>query len=160
VVCYAKSALRSFDIGITLLNGAVAVGNEKENAPHLSTYTFPKVNLILPSIAILLANTMDIYTTLQGLLAGNGEGNPNIARILNDYGFTGFALYKTSIIAAVIGLVLFTNWAIEKRHSKPEDVYFARRISHFGLWLAAATYVPIVANNILTFYIKVHGIPI
>ena len=126
----------------------------------MSTYAFPKVNLILPSIVLLFGNTMDIYTTIQGLLAGNGEGNPSLAGILNDYGFTGFALYKTSIIAAVIGLVLFTNWAIEKLHSKPEDVYFARRISHFGLWLAATTYIPIVANNVLTLYIKVHGMPI
>ena len=127
---------------------------------HLSTYTFPKVNLILPSIALLFGNTMDIYTTIQGLLAGNSEGNPNLAHILNNYAFTAFAFYKTSIIAAAVGLVFFTNWAIEKRHSKPEDVYFARRISHFGLWLAATTYIPIVANNILILYIKVHGMAI
>ena len=126
----------------------------------MSTYTFPKVNLILPSIALLFGNTMDIYTTIQGLLAGNSEGNPNLANILNNYGFTAFALYKTSIVAAAIVLVLFANWAIEKRHSKPEDVYFAQRISHFGLWLAATTYIPIVANNILIFYIKVHGMAI
>ena len=132
------------------------MGNEKEKGLHLSTYTFPKVNLILPAVALLFGNTIDIYTTIQGLLVGNGEGNPTVAHILNDYGFTGFALYKTSIVVAAIGLILFTNWAIEKRHSKPEDIYFARRISHFALWLAATTYVPIVANNILTFYIKVH----
>ena len=126
----------------------------------MSAYTFPKVNLILPSIALFFGNTMDIYTTIQGLLVGNGEGNPNLARILNDYGFSGFAFYKTGIIAAAVGLVLFTNWEIEKRHSKPEDVYFARRISHFSLWLAATTYIPIVANNILSFYIKIHGMQI
>jgi hypothetical protein len=103
---------------------------------------------------------MDVYTTIQGLLVGNGEGNPGLAHILSDYGFTGFVLYKTSVIAAVIALVLFTNWAIKKSHSKPEDVYFARRISHFALWLAATAYIPIVANNMLTFYIKIHGMPI
>ena len=126
----------------------------------MSTYGFPKVNLILPSIALLYANSMDIYTTIRGLLVGNSEGNPNVAHVLNAYGLTGFALYKTGIVAAVIGLVLFTNWLIEKRNAKPEDLYFARRISHFGLWLAVATYIPIVANNILTFYIKVHGMPV
>ena len=124
----------------------------------MATCAFPKVNLILPSIALFYANSMDIYTTIQGLFVGNSEGNPNVAHILNDYGLTGFALYKMSIVAAVIGLVLFTNWVIEKRHCKPEDVYFAGRISHFGLWLAAAIYIPVVANNILTFYIKVHGV--
>ena len=123
-------------------------------------YSFPKVNLILPVSMLLFANSMDIYTTIQGLLVGNTEGNPNIVHILNSYGLTGFAIYKIGIIAVGVSIILSTTWIIEKRHSKPEDVYFARRISHFVLWLGATMYIPIVLNNLLTFYIKVNIIPI
>jgi hypothetical protein len=55
----------------------------------LATYTFPKVNLILPAYALFFGNTMDIYTTIQGLLVGNGEGNPIVANLLNTHGLTG-----------------------------------------------------------------------
>jgi hypothetical protein len=123
----------------------------------LATYTFPKVNLILPAYALFFGNTMDIYTTIQGILVGNSESNPMMANLINDYGFSGFAIYKTGIILAAIGLIFLANWITQKRRCKPEDVYFARRFSHFGLWLVAASYVPIVANNLLTFYIKIHG---
>jgi hypothetical protein len=116
--------------------------------------------LVLPAYALIFGNTMDIYTTIQGLNVGNSEGNPVVANLINNYGLTGFALYKTGIILAIISLVFLTTWLTEKRHCKPEDIYFTRRFSHFGLWLAAACYIPIIANNLITFYIKIHVTPI
>jgi hypothetical protein len=103
---------------------------------------------------------MDIYTTIQGLIVGNSEGNRVVANLIDNYGLTGFALYKTGIIVAVVSLVFLATWLAEKRRCTPEDVYFARRFSHFGLWLAAACYIPVVANNLITFYIKIHTTPI
>jgi hypothetical protein len=118
------------------------------------------VNLVLPAYALFFGNTMDIYTTIQGLSVGNGEGNPLVANLLGVYGLTGFILCKTGIIIAVISLVFLATWLTKKRRCKPEDVYFARRFSHFGLWLAAACYLPVVANNLLIFYVRLHGTPI
>jgi hypothetical protein len=126
----------------------------------LVTFGFPKVNLFMPAYALFFANIMDIYTTIQSLAVGNSESNPIIASLMGAYGLTGFALCKTGIILAVISLVFLAIWLAEKSRCKPEDIYFARRFSHFGLWLAAACYLPVIANNLITFYIKVYGIPI
>lgn len=122
----------------------------------MATHTFPKVNLIPPACALFFGNTMDIYTTVQGLLAGNGEANPFPAHLINTYGLMGFTLFKMGLILALISLVFLTTWLTQKRRSKPEDVYFARRVSHFGLWLSAACYIPVVANNLITLYVTVH----
>ncbi len=100
---------------------------------------------------------MDIYTTVQGLLAGNSEGNPVPAQLINSYGLMGFTLFKMGLILALISMVFLATWLPKKRKSKPEDVYFARRVSHFGLWLSAACYIPVVANNLITLYFTVHG---
>jgi hypothetical protein len=123
----------------------------------LATHTFPKVNLIQPACAMFFGNTMDIYTTVQNLLVGNSEGNPVPAHVISAYGLIGFTLWKMGIILVLISLVFLATWLTEKRRSKPEDVYFARRYSHFGLWLSAACYVPVVANNLIMFYVTVHG---
>jgi hypothetical protein len=64
---------------------------------------------------------------------------------------------EDGIILVLISLVFLATWLTEKRRSKPEDVYFARRCSHFRLWLSAACYVPVVANNLIMFYVTVHG---
>jgi hypothetical protein len=64
---------------------------------------------------------------------------------------------EDGIILVLISLVFLATWLTEKRRSKPEDVYFARRYSHFGLWLSAACYVPVVTNNLIMFYVTVHG---
>jgi hypothetical protein len=132
----------------------------REGGFFLATYTFPKVNLIPPACVLFFGNTMDVYTTVQGLLVGNSEGNPVPAHVISAYGFVGFAVWKMGIILAVISVVFLTTWLTGKRRSKPEDVYFARRFTHFGLWLSAACYVPVVANNLIMFYLAVHGNPI
>ena len=120
--------------------------------------TLPRVNLIQPACALFFGNAADVYTTVQGLAVGNSEYNPVPAHFISAYGLTGFAIFKIGIILALISMVLLTNKLIEKLRCKPEDVYFARRFSHFGLWLSAACYVPVVANNLITFYAKIHGI--
>lgn len=124
----------------------------------MPTQSLQRVNLVQPACALFLGNAADVYTTVQGLLVGNNEYNPVSAHFISAYGLTGFALFKIGLILALISMVLLTNKLIEKLQCKPEDVYFARRFSHFGLWLSAACYVPVVANNIITFYAKVHGI--
>jgi hypothetical protein len=145
-----------FDIGITLLMRVARVGGRKGRV-LLATQTFPRINLIPPACALFFGNTMDIYTTVQGLLVGNSEGNPVPAHMISAYGLVGFALYKMGVILALLSMVFLATWLAEKRKSKPQDIYFARKVSHFGLWLSAACYIPVVANNLITFYVTVHG---
>ena len=129
----------------------------RKDRSFLAAHTFPKVSLIQPAFLLLFGNGLDIYTTLQNLLVGNIEGNPFPAHLIRVYGWMGFALYKTSIVLSVVGMVFLSAWLIGKARGKPEDVYLVRRFSHFGLWLAVACYIPVVANNLAMFYIKVHG---
>jgi hypothetical protein len=146
------------DTGTTLLNRSIRVGRGKGEL-LLSTQAFPKVNLIQPACALVFGNVADVYTTVQGLIVGNGEYNPVAAHFMSAYGLMGFVLCKIGIILALIGMVFLAAWLTEKLGCKPQDVYLARRFSHFGLWLSAACYIPIVLNNLITFYLKVHGSP-